>query len=145
MPKWGSGQALKAYEKKSLYVLLTLYFSKLVNITWIRVFSYSSTGYFLNDLKENCLGTFDGQIIQHCLVRVALFFHKYLLICDQEVRLCCVLLWLVIVAIICLNPKILQNSKYLFASNEILLVSFTMFLSFSLSNEPFSQVNIHFP
>ena len=36
---------------------------------------------------------------------------------------------------ICLNPKILQNSKYFFASCDILLVPFTMFLLFSLINK----------
>ena len=41
--------------------------------------------------------------------------------------------------IICLNPKVLHNSKYFFTSDEILLVPFTMFLLFSLSNVPFSH------
>ena len=39
--------------------------------------------------------------------------------------------------IVCLNSKVLQNSKYFFASGEILLVPFTMFLLFSLINVPF--------
>ena len=43
----------------------------------------------------------------------------------------CLLLWL--------NPKILQNSKYFFASDEILLVYFTMFLFSSLKKVPFSN------
>ena len=33
--------------------------------------------------------------------------------------------------IICLNPKVFQNSKYFFASDEILLVPFSMFYIFS--------------
>ena len=41
--------------------------------------------------------------------------------------------------IICLNFKVLQNSKYFFATDEILLVLFTMVLLFSLSNVPFSH------
>ena len=39
----------------------------------------------------------------------------------------------------CLNPKILQNSKCFFASGDILLVPFTMFLLFSLIKVPFSH------
>ena len=41
--------------------------------------------------------------------------------------------------IICLNPKVLRNSKYIFVSDEILLVTFTMFLLFYLSNVLFSH------
>ena len=41
--------------------------------------------------------------------------------------------------IICLNQNVLQNCKYFFASDEILLVRFTMFLLFSLSIVPFSH------
>ena len=41
--------------------------------------------------------------------------------------------------LICLNPKLLQNYKYFFASSEILLVPFTMFLLVSLINVPFSH------
>ena len=41
--------------------------------------------------------------------------------------------------ITCLNAKVLQNSKYFFASSQILLVPFTMFLLFSLINVPFSN------
>ena len=41
--------------------------------------------------------------------------------------------------IICLNPKVLQNSKYFFASSEVLSVHLTMFLLFSLTNVLFSH------
>ena len=40
---------------------------------------------------------------------------------------------------ICLNPKVLHNSKYFFALSEVLSVHFTMFLLFSLTNVLFSH------
>ena len=45
----------------------------------------------------------------------------------------------------CLNPKVLQNSKHFFASGDILLVPFTMFLLFSLINVSFSHKLIFKP
>ena len=40
--------------------------------------------------------------------------------------------------IICLNSKVLQKSKYFFASDEIFFVPHTMFLLFSLNNVSYS-------
>ena len=39
--------------------------------------------------------------------------------------------------IICLRPKVLQNSRYFFVSDDILFASFIIFLSSSPNIEPF--------
>ena len=61
-----------------------------------------------------------------------LFFHYYLLRRREDV----LSVNLVGDCIICLNPKVLQNFKYFFASAEILLVPS---LLFSLTNVSFSH------
>ena len=66
------------------------------------------------------------------------FFFFFCFPCTKDQLMVALMVTLVGDCIICLDPKVLQNSKYFFTSDKILLVPFTMFLLFCLINVPFS-------